>query len=263
MFVGGAMQDFGTTLTNHGHVVFTDFTVVEGTVTNHAAITALYDVTFNDSVSGAGGFFGPGTVTFNGGLSPGASPAVVRIENDVVLGDDNTLTIELAGEQLGQFDRLELEGFAAIDGALEVQLIDGFVPSVGDSFGFLFASRGFGGTFDELLLPDLGPGKTWQLNPGGATVFLNVVSGYSADFDEDGDVDGNDLTRWQSDFGVNDLSDADEDGDSDGADFLAWQRQLASTASVAATSAVPEPAPLLLIVSGALAMFLRRRVAVS
>ena len=49
-----------------------------------------------------------------------------------------------------------------------------------------------------------------------------------ADFDDDGDVDGDDLAQWRGDFGVNALSDADNDGDSDGADFLAWQRQLGS-----------------------------------
>ncbi len=47
----------------------------------------------------------------------------------------------------------------------------------------------------------------------------------SADFDNDGDVDGNDLAQWEGDFGLNGDSDADGDADSDGADFLAWQRQ--------------------------------------
>ena len=70
---------------------------------------------------------------------------------------------------------------------------------------------------------------------------------YSADFDLDGDVDGDDLTQWEGDFGVNDLSDADGDGDSDGADFLAWQQQLGSVPTVAAASAVPEPRAILLL----------------
>jgi hypothetical protein len=63
-----------------------------------------------------------------------------------------------------------------------------------------------------------------------------------ADFDEDGDVDGDDLAQWQGDFGENDLSDADDDGDSDGADFLAWQQQLGSGAAMTAAQTVPEPA---------------------
>ncbi len=46
-----------------------------------------------------------------------------------------------------------------------------------------------------------------------------------ADFDNDGDVDGNDLAQWEGNFGPNANADADGDLDSDGADFLAWQRQ--------------------------------------
>ena len=66
--------------------------------------------------------------------------------------------------------------------------------------------------------------------------------GYSADFDQDRDVDGDDLAQWQGDFGASPDSDADGDGDSDGADFLIWQRQAGSGVPVlSAVVAVPEP----------------------
>jgi hypothetical protein len=77
------------------------------------------------------------------------------------------------------------------------------------------------------------------------------------DFDEDGDVDGDDLAQWEGDFGVNGLSDADDDGDSDGDDFLAWQRQLGSgLPATGASATVPEPAPLALFASCMLCLFL-------
>lgn len=67
----------------------------------------------------------------------------------------------------------------------------------------------------------------------------------SADFDTDGDVDDDDLTRWEASYAVDDLADADDDSDSDGDDFLAWQRQYTGTLdSVAAAEVVPEPASL-------------------
>ena len=73
------------------------------------------------------------------------------------------------------------------------------------------------------------------------------------DFDGNGTVDGADLSQWQGDFGQNDDSDADGDGDSDGADFLAWQRSFgASTSTVAASQAVPEPAACSLLITGLL-----------
>jgi hypothetical protein len=67
-----------------------------------------------------------------------------------------------------------------------------------------------------------------------------------ADFDDDGDVDGDDLVKWQADFGPTGGSDVDNDGDSDGADFLAWQRQLSGAAATTPAEAVPEPVAALL-----------------
>lgn len=64
----------------------------------------------------------------------------------------------------------------------------------------------------------------------------------SADFDGDGDVDGNDLATWQTAYGVSAAGDATGDGESNGADFLAWQRQFTVGAELMAASvAVPEP----------------------
>jgi hypothetical protein len=71
-----------------------------------------------------------------------------------------------------------------------------------------------------------------------------------ADFDDDGDVDGDDLVKWQGDFGPTGGSDVDDDGDSDGADFLAWQQQLGSPGAVSSSTTdsalVPEPVAALL-----------------
>jgi hypothetical protein len=65
---------------------------------------------------------------------------------------------------------------------------------------------------------------------------------YTADFNQNGQVDELDLIEWQFDYGVNAGSDADGDGDSDGLDFLIWQRQFGSgVPAVAAFAAIPEP----------------------
>jgi hypothetical protein len=79
-----------------------------------------------------------------------------------------------------------------------------------------------------------------------------------ADFDEDLDVDGDDLARWQANFSVGAThveGDADYDCDVDGADFLTWQRQLGSpaTAEVSMTTlaGVPEPTAACLMLAAA------------
>jgi hypothetical protein len=110
-------------------------------------------------------------------------------------------------------------------------------------FEIITASGGVAGqcTTTAAELPALAGGKRWLIDYQPSSVMLKVLPGFEADFDEDGDVDRDDLGQWRSDFGINGESDADNDGDSDGADFLAWQQQLGSGASGAATDAVPEP----------------------
>src|SRR5690606_8026162 len=70
------------------------------------------------------------------------------------------------------------------------------------------------------------------------------------DFDNNGFVDGADLTMWRNNFGTGVGADADNDGDSDGADFLVWQRNFGQGTPPAspAAAAVPEPATLLIAV---------------
>ncbi len=69
---------------------------------------------------------------------------------------------------------------------------------------------------------------------------------FGADFDGDGDVDQEDLSRWETDFLNNGGSDADGDGDTDLLDLLGWQRQYGSGVSAGAVVSVPEPGNVLL-----------------
>jgi len=86
----------------------------------------------------------------------------------------------------------------------------------------------------------------------------------SADFDEDGDVDGKDFLAWQAGFGTSggaSLADGDANGDGnvDGADRALWEMQFGTMGSpLSAVTQVPEPATLLLLFTGGLAIWLRR-----
>jgi hypothetical protein len=115
-----------------------------------------------------------------------------------------------------------------------------------------------------------GGAGSFQVNYGPASAFsptmvvlsnfLGTGASFTADFDGDDDVDGNDFAQWKGDFGANDDSDADNDGDSDGADFLAWQSQFGSgSPALASGGSVPEPAPAVMLLASALAMLNRRR----
>ena len=91
---------------------------------------------------------------------------------------------------------------------------------------------------------------------GGAYVFTQFSA---ADFNEDGNVNGTDLTSWQAGYGTlagasHMDGDADEDEDVDGRDFLIWQREFSglgplssfSLGPLSSFSQVPEPGSLFL-----------------
>jgi hypothetical protein len=74
-----------------------------------------------------------------------------------------------------------------------------------------------------------------------------------ADFDDDGDVDGNDLLAWQRGLGpgaTHAEGDANGDGVANAVDLAVWRYQAGWTeAVVVAGAAVPEPAGVLLALS--------------
>ena len=98
-----------------------------------------------------------------GTLALGASAGQVQgldFQQDV----SGALEIELAGISLDSFDRLALTGQALLGGALNVSLLDGFNPTLGNSFTFLSAAGGITGAFDTISLPILAAGHAWSIN---------------------------------------------------------------------------------------------------
>jgi len=264
----------GTVLTNQGDLalsngqtdIFGDVNNTAGgrvIVSGNADVTFWGDVTdtgslFNVSTGSSATFFGTagfgisggGDVYFEADVTPGSSPGLETFGGDVHFGVLATLEVEIGGTTPGsEFDVLDIAALADLGGALEVTLLGGFSPAIGDTFEIITAANVVD-TFDMENFPDLG-GLLWDISYGATNVVLEVVSPFAADFDNDGDVDADDLTKWQGDFAANGSSDADADGDSDGADFLAWQQQLGSgVPSFAASQTVPEPSALWLLLAG-------------
>ena len=252
ILVGGDFLTLATFAVESGGVV----------VTNGMALTLAGRLT------GAGELVTPALE--NGGVvEPGSSAGTLTLDGDYAQLASGILRLEIGGEIPGLgFDTLFVTGEALLDGILDVSLIDPlggsniFVPKSGDSFEILTANGGLGGTrFDTQSgdLPALTGELFWEIDYGSDFVRLDVFTPFTADFDRDGDVDGDDLTQWEGDFGQNDDSDADLDGDSDGNDFLAWQRQYGSGLPLAASTAVPEPSSTMLLAGlAALSAFAQR-----
>jgi len=77
------------------------------------------------------------------------------------------------------------------------------------------------------------------------------ASAISADFDDDGDIDGRDFLIWQRGLGLNgqldnSMGDANSDGVVNNADLEVWQEQFGETALLQSSLSVPEPSSLAL-----------------
>ena len=183
------------------------------------------------------------------------------------------LFVELRGKLLNQFDRLAMTGIAQIDGYLNIDIDEvspgvPYVPALNDTFNIITAAGGVFGTFDFYDVSGMPAGLTFHINYLPTAVQLQVVNKpiFSADFDDDGDVDSTDYQIWRHAFGLNQLGDANGDNISDARDYVLWRKQLGSHAGAGAgagaANAVPEPgAALLLLVAGACVLARRGRIA--
>jgi hypothetical protein len=224
------------------------------TIVNGQLAASVIDIQ-GGSLSGTGTLTGPVTIGAEASVGPGNSLGTMTITGN--LDQFGTLAIELGGPSA--FDVLDVSGIANLGGDLNVSILPGYTPLAGDSFGILTAAGGISGTFDPLNGPAL-PGRLeWFVNYNPANVTL--VTTFAADFDEDGDVDENDLLLWEGGFGdttaVHMDGDADSDLDVDGTDFLVWQREFTGGSGSPASVAVPEPANVLLMLVATQVFFLR------
>ena len=204
-------------IANRGIIEFNGPTEVAGDLSNegtvrvgkHSAVTFLGAVVHNGAefdlatdsravflgpVSGAGAFSGAGAAVFAGSLSPGNSPALVTFAGDVTFGPSNVLEIEIGGLSRGtEYDALDVDGTATLDGTLQVILIDGFVPTAGDRFDIVVATTVVG-QIAATQVPPLDPPHDWvveyDLDPVGDDTVRLCVDTCDPGSLVAGDIDG-------------------------------------------------------------------------
>ncbi|HEX6963342.1 MAG TPA: hypothetical protein VF175_15855 [Lacipirellula sp.] len=140
---------------------------------------------------------------------------------------------------------------------------------------YKFAGKNHEGDDVEFFASVLGP---WLYLRGQSTFANHPDHGWQmnafarqrpfADFDEDGDVDAEDLAAWTERAGVwTGMNDANGDNFQTGADLLHWQQQLGETppaaaafeaainaATASSATAIPEPHALTLLAAAAAAL---------
>ncbi len=75
--------------------------------------------------------------------------AAGRLDGDYIQSGAGTLAVELGGTAAGQFDVLNVAGTTTLGGTLNIANINGFTPTVGDTFRVI-ESVGNPGTFQNL-----------------------------------------------------------------------------------------------------------------
>ncbi len=281
---GGFISGNGTlktnALTNSGTMNFSGLANIVGDVTNNAGgkiissgggpTTFFDDVTNNGEIrttsgsftvfygaaTGSGTYTGLGTVNFEGDLKPGNSPAAVHFDGDVVLGTASTLRMELGGSTVGsQYDQINVAGKLTLGGTLEITLINGFIPTLGQSFDLLNWGT-VAGAFASLQLPSV-PGLVWNTSQLSAGIVSIVAAGIPGDYNNNGVVDAADYVLWRENPSAYGGSPAG---------YNTWRTNIGQTAGSGTGSSlgftdtsVPEPAGIVLLAVAAASLLGARK----
>ncbi len=275
-------------LSNGGTIAFSGgYTDVYGDVANGASgqiiisggsTTTFYDdvdtdgqlqvsegcsAVFLGELSGTGGTSGSGTVYVEGDLRPGDSPAAVSFGGDLVFGAAATTEIELGGTEPGdEYDVVYVQAEATLDGQLIINLIDDFVPTLGDTFTIMSLASHVG-QFDASDCLNVASGVYLLLQYSGTEVTLSAT--VLGDATGDGVVDAADAAALAGNWGQGNAAWAMGDFDFDDlvgpldAAILAAHWGCGVGSSGETTSAVPEPSTLALLAWVPLVLLLRRR----
>jgi ELWxxDGT repeat protein len=175
----GLLIDFGNNVTGTG-TLNTPNDVTKLLMLNGAIVgnSASEQITLPGYIKGVGSL---DNVNITGTYSPGFSPAI-SYSGSITYGAGSTTIMEIGGTTPGSagHDQIVHSGTATLGGILDIQLINAFTPSEGDSFVLMTATTVVG-TFDTINLPTLSGGLSWDINTTGDSVTASVVSNAPTD----------------------------------------------------------------------------------
>lgn len=169
----GFYIDFPNAITGHGTLQSTSD--IGRAIINNGSIlgdSASERIVIEGYVKGVGEF---DNVQFNGTFAPGLSPAITRGGN-FFFGPSSILEMEIGGLIPGsEHDAIWADGLLALDGTLDVLLINGFSPELGNEFN-LFNWGTLEDEFHTFNLPSLNDGLAWDTSRVYSTGVLGITA---------------------------------------------------------------------------------------
>lgn len=159
-YVGGTTVSAGSLIVNNA--------------TGSATGTGVLSVSSGASLGGSGIIGGAATIA--GGLNPGNSPGDITFNDSLLLTSSATLTIEITGINIGEFDRVVGIGSNTFTfgGVLSLDN-SGYSATLGDTINIFSNWGSFAGSFDTIIGTDLGGGLSWDTSNLGTTGTIEVV----------------------------------------------------------------------------------------
>jgi PEP-CTERM motif len=191
------------------------------------------------------------TLVNNGGtISPGHSIGQTHVAGDLTL-NSGSLALELASASMA--DTLLVDGAAALGGALNISLLNGFAPTNGQTWQIIATGGGITGAFGSITA-----GYS-VFQQGNNLVLLFGTAALAGDYNHNGVVDASDYTVWRDSFGQTGTglaADGDGSGTVDQGDYDLWTMNFGNTSpgsGAGSSVTVPEPATIWLAAMGMLA----------
>jgi len=120
-----------------------------------------------------------GAVVSNAAINIGDSPMTIGqlfMMGNYTQGANGSLTFDIAGAAAGQYDQLNVSGKAKFNGLMTVNLLNGFVPQIGDMFDIMNFAGG-SGTFSKVLGLPINSQEHFMLEYNPTNLTLDVVPG--------------------------------------------------------------------------------------
>jgi autotransporter-associated beta strand protein len=170
----GITKGGNATLTLNGNSQYTDVTIINAGTLAVNGLIAGNDVLIRSGGTLAGnGALASAIVAYGGStVTPGNSTGTLTAA-DAEFSDQSKLVVEIKSEI--EFDKLDLSGTMTVESGatLELVLLDGFIPMIGDEFAIINAGS-FSGEFDSFSAPNLTQGS-WDFSQLSSDGIVKVI----------------------------------------------------------------------------------------